>query len=341
MRILLFVLFGVVAGQIPLAGQKTIGTAIKGGNLLPTEQTVFEEKTDFGGVINYIWMTGADTDGTRMRIYVDGETTPSLDFDFYLAVGVGWVDESAPWNSDVMGKNAGNNAYLTYRIPFGKSIRITIALETHPHSAFWFICRGLAWGSAALVPANIEWGSGLYAVPSTARLRLYKTQHTLQPYTLVTLYEKNTTAGALWMVTIQANSTDLNFLEGCFRAYIDGAANPMFLSSGTEDFFNSAYYFNAGMFHSAMAGLTHKKQDGIHKEWRLGMYRTFDRDPLVFGKGLTLKWRNCEHTGTQPGDCPNKWMGSSTALPDGTGSHVANPEVAVMSFESYVWVYEW
>merc|ERR1711976_882948 len=136
-------------------------------------------------------------------------------------------------------------------------------------------------------------------------------------------------------------STDLNFLEACFRAYIDGNNNPMFLSSGTEDFFNSAYYFNAGTFHSAMAGLTHKAQDGPNKEWRLGMYRTFDRDPVVFSSGLTLKWRNWEKTGTAAGDCPSKWMGSSTALPDGPEEGIFNPEVSVMSFSAYTWVYEW
>jgi hypothetical protein len=37
-------------------------------------------------------------------------------------------------------------------------------------------------------------------------------------------------------------------MEGCFRAFIDGdEANPVFLSSGTEDYFNSANYFNAGL----------------------------------------------------------------------------------------------
>jgi len=46
------------------------------------------------------------------------------------------------------------------------------------------------------------------------------------------------------------------------RAKIDGAANITWLSSGTEDFFLSAYYFDAGVYHTENSGLTYSNGKG-------------------------------------------------------------------------------
>eukprot|EP00999_Lentomonas_sp_LEN2_P003011 NODE_868_length_1145_cov_111.340864_g826_i0.p1 GENE.NODE_868_length_1145_cov_111.340864_g826_i0~~NODE_868_length_1145_cov_111.340864_g826_i0.p1 ORF type:complete len:354 (+),score=69.83 NODE_868_length_1145_cov_111.340864_g826_i0:55-1116(+) len=335
---------------ISLDNTRTFGTAIKGGALNGTEQTVFEYTLKGKlGVVNYIWVTGA-TPNTRIRLYIDGETVPSLDFNFYEGTGIGWSNDTGrPWGNAIMGKNAGHTSYITYRIPFGEKIKITLTYQPPSQNladlaqpfdpatnhAFWFICRGLDFKT----PQPIEWGSGGYTIPPTARLKLYKSAGTLKPLEFTTLYDKPKQDGAVWMVFIQANSSDLNFLEACFRAYIGGATDPMFLSSGTEDFFNSAFYFDRGTFHDPLSGLSNKAKQGPGDQWRLGMYRTFDRDPLVFSDGLKLKWRNFESVGLKNGQCPNRWAGS----PD-TGVEpkmVGDPEVNVMSYSSYTWVYEW
>ena len=39
-------------------------------------------------------------------------------------------------------------------------------------------------------------------------------------------------SGALSYVTCRGISPDFNYLEACFRAYIDGSDTPQFLSSG-------------------------------------------------------------------------------------------------------------
>ena len=51
---------------------------------------------------------------------------------------------------------------------------------------------------------------------------------------------------------------DLNFLEGCFRVRIDGKTEYGFLSSGTEDMFLGAGYFDRGVYHGDRAGCTVK-----------------------------------------------------------------------------------
>eukprot|EP01102_Stenamoeba_stenopodia_P004782 TRINITY_DN15143_c0_g1_i1.p1 TRINITY_DN15143_c0_g1~~TRINITY_DN15143_c0_g1_i1.p1 ORF type:complete len:367 (-),score=99.63 TRINITY_DN15143_c0_g1_i1:74-1096(-) len=305
---------------------RTFGTAIKNGNLQTTEQTIFEHNCTGGGVVTELWMTGG-WDGfnqTIVRIYIDGETTPSIEYQLYLAHGIGFGDDSTWQGSDITGKTAhGGGLYNTYRIPFGASIKITAALAYEADNTFWFIVRGLE---------NMPVIIGDLVLPSDARLKLYKNEAvTLQPLEYTTLASVNSSAGALFMVTIEAESLDLNFLEACFRAYIDGASQPQFLSSGTEDFFLSAFYFNGGLFTTSQSGLTHFDVPS-GGEQKISMYKFFQRDPVLFTDSFQLVWRNWED-----GACPTQWPPNPTVediRPDA-------PMVNVMTYTSYVWVYEW
>ncbi len=68
------------------------------------------------------------------------------------------------------------------------------------------------------------------------------------------------------------------------RAFADGATSPLFLSSGAEDYFLSAYYFNQGMFETPNSGLAYFDGHGT-----LSAYETHDRDPILFHDGLNQK----------------------------------------------------
>jgi len=63
-------------------------------------------------------------------------------------------------------------------------------------------------------------------------------------------------SGMMLGVNYYVQSGDLNYLEACMRAYVDGSEKPLFLSSGTEDYFLSAYYFDEGEFTTPNSGLT-------------------------------------------------------------------------------------
>ena len=71
------------------------------------------------------------------------------------------------------------------------------------------------------------------------------------------------------MVTVAAISGNWVFLEGCVHAYFDGnnAFPGVVLSTGTEDYFDSAWYFNAGEFHLPVAGFTHSSQNDSMVTW--------------------------------------------------------------------------
>jgi hypothetical protein len=105
-------------------------------------------------------------------------------------------------------------------------------------------------------------------------------------------------AGALFKVAIAAKSSRLTYLEACIRAYLGGNAEPLFLSSGLEDYFLGTYYFDTGRFYADMAGLTHfDKKD----QKSFSAYRFHDQDPVFFQNGLRLTNRcgETEHGETE------------------------------------------
>ena len=140
-------------------------------------------------------------------------------------------------------------------------------------------------------------------LPDTARLRLHK----LEDHTAKSLEEfamcDIASAGMLYLVTVAAKSTQWQYLESCVRAYIDGADEPMLMSSGLEDYFLGTYFFNRGAYHGDVAGLTHKDKEN-HS---FSAYRFHDEDPVFFQKGLMLTLRCGEKTdlrnlGVRPDD---------------------------------------
>jgi len=122
----------------------------------------------------------------------------------------------------------------------------------------------------------------------------------------------------------------LNFLEGCYHAY--SPYNEKFpgklLSTGTEDYFDSAWYFDGGEFRLENAGFTHLKQNGDSVEW--SAYRFHEQDPLPFSNGFRLIWRN--------GDTVNPLTGLKCFVETG-GAPAGSPTVSEVTL--YAWVYVW
>ena len=225
---------------------------------------------------------------TRVRVYVDGETTPSIDMELGLGHGDGFPDGNAPWGSARMGKTGNKSGlYNTYRIPFGRHIRVTG--QRHPEgpaeSAFWWIIRG----TEGLVVRI-----GGVQLPEAARLHLYLLDdHVAQPLEEFDLCNVGG-SGALYQVTIAAQGLKrsdgwqaLSFMEACMRAYFGGSAEPTMLSSGFEDYFLGTYYFQRGRYTNELAGLTHLDEP----TQSVCAYRFHDDDPIFFSNGFRLTCR--------------------------------------------------
>ena len=152
-------------------------------------------------------------------------------------------------------------------------------------------------------------------LPAAARLRLHRLPPTkLEKLQLVDLASSpKGTSGALVRVQLDARSGNFGFLEACMRFFPDGAGEdePIFLSSGAEDYFLSASYFDEGMFKTSQAGLTYFNRSA----YTLAAYKTHIQDPVLWRDGMRLRFRNCEDTGGcgDVNHCPNKFCSAAAS----------------------------
>ena len=298
---------GAVQACAALKSFGTIGKAVyplKGG----VEAELFSHEGK--GCLTHMWFGGdfKNYDKLRIRVYVDSETNAGIDMELFLGHGIGFKDEAAPWGTHRIGKTGQpSGIYNTYRIPFGRHVRVTAQLPAgdEGNPSFWYIIRGVE-----NLPVEIAGVS----LPDNARLKLYKREN----YTAKPLEEfdlcHTTKAGVLYQVTIAAKSVNFSYLEACMRAYPNGTSEPLWLSSGLEDYFLGTYYFNRGKYYTPVAGLTHK-DDNDHT---FSAYRFHEEDPIFFKKGLRLTCRCGEQIGDRTFHDPQE-----------------------TTYWTYTWVYEW
>jgi len=279
-----------------------------------TEATLYEHEGK--GCLTHMWFGGKweNYENLRIRVYVDGEDKASIDMELFLGHGIGYKDDFGPWGTKRIGKTGQpSGIYNTYRIPFGKSVKVTAQLAPgdDKNKRFWYIIRGVEG-----LPVEF---SGV-RLPETARLKLHK----LEGYTAQTLEEfdlcDTKKPGMLYQVTVAAHSEKPTFLESCVRAYLDGDEESMLLSSGLEDYFLGTYFFNRGMYHTDVAGLTHLNKD----DHSFSAYRFHEEDPIFFAKGLRLTLCCGEHM-------------EANRLKPKAETWRAPPT----TYTTYVWIYEW
>jgi len=317
----IFVTVPYALADEPTAKLQTFSTMGKGSSGLDNFQEAELLQHEGTGCLTHMWF-GGDWPGfqrTRIRIFVDGEAKPSIEMELGLGHGIGFDDKTAPWGGVRVGATSHpGGLYNTYRIPFGKSIRVTAQRppDAAAKSPFWWILRGTD---------NLPVSLGGVTLPKTARLKLHKLEnHTAKPLEEFNLCDVKS-AGALYQVTMAARGTkktggwhDLSFMEACMRGYFDGATKATLLSSGLEDYFTGTYYFNRGRFGNDLAGLTHKDQ----AKQEFSGYRFHDEDPIFFQKGLRLTCR-----------CGETFSGTIEGPAHG------NPPDT--EYTTYAWVYEW
>ncbi len=269
------------------------------------------------GCLTHMWF-GGDWPGfekTRLRVYVDGETHPSIEMEMGLGHGYGFGDTAAPWGTEKMGKTGHpSGVYNTYKIPFGAGVRVTAQRDaaSPDGAAFWWIVRGTKNLPVTLAGVRL---------PDRARLRLHTHADFVAPPLEEFVLCDVPGAGALYQVTMAAESLrnvgdwkDISYLEAIVRAYVNGEPAPVLLSSGLEDYFLGTYYFNRGLYANALAGLTHFDAE----KNAFSAYRFHDDDPIFFRAGLRLTCR-----------CGEELNGAVLHDPPPT------------RFTTYTWVYEW
>ena len=333
---------------------KTFGTGKSSFTLTSEETTVFEYSTTSAvAVMTHFWITGspspapAGTDNATVRYYIDGERSPSIAFQPPMAAGVGFDDGTPNWGTPKIGRGSNLGGwFVNLKVPFGRSIRVTLAMPplSRPATAY-VILRGCE---------NLPIHVGAITLPTSARLRLHKIEaQTFAPFAFVPIVDLPMGSGLIYMHAIAAASASYNFWEGCYRMHTphDQPFPGLVLSTGMEDYFDSAYGFNAGPYHLPVSGCTHRKLgdeyvldetgDAEDEELRtrpleVSAYRFHEEDPLYFSGGVRMTWR--------VGDYAN-----AAAHPDSPKCYIENPgpgdkpvgTVLNTTVTSYAWVYTW
>lgn len=330
----LLILLHYAACQIAVNDDmKSFSHAHKVGSCVAGKEQILFEKDNGPGVITEQWFasTTCFTPQTIVRYYIDDDETPAIEVNLYVMHGMGGAGTSqTSWGTKWIGYTAlGGGLYNTLRIPFQKSLTVSfIPAQSGP---WWYILRGVE---------NYPVIIGDLKLPSTAKLvvrKLENVTHQLFDYVNLAHSSKN---GMLFFVTLDAQSENFFYLEGCYRILVGNDTTVQYLSSGTEDFFLSAYYFNNGLYHTEHSGLTDRATPG-----KMSAYKFFVADPMLFKNGFNLIWRigekrdnNCYHG--SPERC---YVQNGIAYCDDRSSEAAYEEAPgyPTTFTSYVWFYEW
>lgn len=239
------------------------------------------------GSISRIWLTIATPDPYYMRTVVirmfwDGEESPSVEAPVGDFFGVGFA-KYLHYNSLYLGMTSGG-FYTYFPMPFEKSSRI----EIHNNSPF---------GIAAFY-YHIQYYK-LDKLPADtprfhAKFKREKVKG-MDNYVILDAKGKGFYTGTV--LSMKGSKPDLAFLEGDEMIYVDGENFPSIHGTGTEDYFNSGWYFNQGTFASLFHGLTIKDE----KAGMISAYRFHILDAIPFHSSIKV---TVEHgaENTEPGD---------------------------------------
>jgi len=225
------------------------------------------------GVIRRIWITVASDDPhylrrIALRMYWDGETEPSVAVPLGDFFGNGF--EKTPYAALPMGVTSGG--FYTYLpMPFRSRARIVAANGTgRVVDAFYF-------------NASVELGAELPRPLATFHAWWNRDPRTTSPAPHRILGARG--SGRLVGVSLNAESYSgsLWFLEGDEIFTVDGEFRGQ--GTGTEDYFNAGWYFEAGPFAAPYHGLVLKDEE----RGRIAAYRWHIPDPVPFRDSIRVE----------------------------------------------------
>ena len=270
------------------------------------------------GVINHIWMTlggAADNRSAILRIYWDGEATPSVETpagDFFAA---GWGRGHEPViNSEVVAVNPGSGFNSFWQMPFRKRARLTLENRgAKPLTIYYAIDF-----SQTAVPAN----AGYFH----AQFRMGRADPKAGAYTLV-----DGVKGRGQYVGTYLRHRALSpgwWGEGEVKFYLDGDGDfPTIAGTGEEDYFLGSYSYirrdakgayAETSYSSAYAGFLATEPRVLDADYfkpgterRYGEYRWHILDPVRFRRELKVTIQNLGWKGASL----SRIIGDGTYLP--------------------------
>jgi len=291
------------------------------------------------GVVSSWWLAGP-SDRVTLNFYVDGEAAPSVSLLVYEACGAGFgapTGNVEVFSSARFSKGAKVSGWSS-KVPvlFASSVRVTFVSAEPVGNFIWLWVRGSENLPVVLAP-------GL-ALPPTARLAVQRTSGLFQPLDFVDLVSvPAATAGAVLATMLTVETSSVGTFEGCVylfpRASATWQSGMQLFATGTEDLFESAYFFDSGTFANLYAGALTVDRNGTDGNYRASAYKIFgDADPLPFSDGMRLVWRVGDASGPAPGPVPG--AGKCTCPPGSTGCFPAGKPAAA-NVTALSFVYTW
>jgi hypothetical protein len=242
------------------------------------------------GMVTHIWVTVADSEYAwprllRLRVYYDGEKTPSVDAPLGDFFGVGHGYERNLEFIMVRDSSFGRARNSYWPMPYRKACKITLTNEgsRYVYSYYYHV----DYRRYRTLPPDIGYFHAYYRQERPAVAG--------RNYAFLSIRGRGHYVGTVLNI-IQAQVSW--FGEGDDLFYVDGSTHPQIYGTGSEDYFNDAW----GLRNSYGPWTGTPLAEGERVGSRLTGYRWHVPDPIPFSKSL---WAGIEHFG---------W----TANPDGS-----------------------
>jgi D-arabinan exo alpha-(1,3)/(1,5)-arabinofuranosidase (non-reducing end) len=258
-----------------------VGSNDDSAHIMPGETFVMANLTG-PGMVTHIWVTVADNEFgwprlLRLRVYYDGNKTPSVDAPLGDFFGVGQGLERNLNSMMVQDSSFGRARNSYWPMPFRKSCKITVTNEGNRYVMMYYY--HVDYRKYASLPSDIGYFHAYYRQENPARHGHY--------YQFLDIKGSGQYVGAVLNVI----QTQVGwFGEGDDLFYIDGAKRPQITGTGTEDYFNEAWGLR--VTEGPWTGTPVAEGRGVGM--RFSAYRWHVPDPIPFRTSLLAE---IEHAG--------------------------------------------
>ncbi len=227
------------------------------------------------GIIVQFWVTIDSPDKyflrhLLLRMSWDGEENPSVEAPIgdFFGTGFGYKQ----WLSLLEGMSSGGY-YSYFPMPFNRRAKIEVVNETGAQVNSFYYHIDYQRLNGPLDPSvayfHAQW-----------RREIRTDRH--HPYVILDATGHGQFVGM--NLNMQSYDGGLSFLEGDEQIFVDGESKPSVQGTGTEDYFNSGWYFNRGEFSAPYHGLI-LKDDSLG---RIAAYRFHVADAIPFEKSIRV-----------------------------------------------------
>jgi hypothetical protein len=229
------------------------------------------------GIVRRFWVTIAPRAEMTihrqaiLRMYWDGEATPSVETPIGDFFGVGFGEQKDYTSLPLNEMSGGYNCY--WPMPFHRSARWTLTnLSKKKIDAFYYNIDFTAYKS---LPKDLR--------HFHAQWRRENPTTKDKNYTILDAAGQGHFVGvALFMQNRRGRG--FGFLEGDEMIYVNGEEKPSIIGTGTEDYFSSGWYFDRGLYSAPFHGVTILDT----KLGRVSAYRWHIEDAMPFTKSIRV-----------------------------------------------------